>query len=965
LFLSQVLAAQTAPHPAFRQYTTDDGLASSETYCILQDNEGYIWISTDNGVSRFDGYGFKNYGLNEGLKENVIFVLQLDTLGRVWMQAQSGNLYYLEQDTILPYWNNAVIQNIKNRPDWSMGFVVVGAGDTVHLSSLAGGINSITRDGHFSTLPADMDEGDQFFEKKGTVLHGTTWNSTSHRTQVDKLDRNVQIITPTVTWNFTGLKLTDRKGQAPSAFRLADGQYLYKVYDDLWYIENGVIQWYRYFPYIILHAQKMRNGKLFLGLHHYQGLRVYPSKEALFQDNSTTWLQGQSVSYFMEDRQGGQWFATNENGVFYAPAEAFEVYDKESGLPDNRVTAISISNKNQLFAGLGNGEIWELEPEAGKLDQLPPSPGSGSIRDLIFVGDQLWAGHGGLFVYSEGVWDQAREVENGNVFSMGNRITASPSENRIWSCDHNGFMNYEPGDPKPIVLLRGYGQRTYVVREDFNGRVWVGRPAGLFEWKNDSLQSRQNLHPAFTLRVEDIALLPDSSLAIATKGGGLVFWKNGRTEQLTTNEGLSADMMENVYAAPDGTVWAGTLNGLNRITGTWGQRQVKRITVFNGLPSNEINRVATVGNELWVATSKGLVHFLPKEKNHYAPVPEIDVVLVNNRPINHSKRLSLGPNQNNLTIRFSAINYSMNGKIPYRYRFTGSPWTTTLTRSVNLPVLPAGERRFEVQAQNEDGIWSESAVLRFEIQPHWYATWWARSAAAVALALGVFMFLKIRTKRLEKAHEMQLQMANLERSALQAQMNPHFIFNCLNSIQNFILQNEKESAISYLGSFAALVRSMLNASVSGSIALADEIKLLNNYLALEKLRFKGRFDFEVTVAEGIDVYEVKIPPLLIQPYVENAVLHGMSNKEAEGKVAVHFEKKTSFMEITVEDNGPGMSKENVHKYPGPAHKSVGMSITKKRLELLAKNRQNSEVRIEPGSASGTVVHIRIELEESH
>jgi hypothetical protein len=392
---------------------------------------------------------------------------------------------------------------------------------------------------------------------------------------------------------------------------------------------------------------------------------------------------------------------------------------------------------------------------------------------------------------------------------------------------------------------------------------------------------------------------------------------------------------------------------------------VKRITVFNGLPSNEINRVATVGNELWVATSKGLVHFLPKEKNHYAPVPEIDVVLVNNRPINHSKRLSLGPNQNNLTIRFSAINYSMNGKIPYRYRFTGSPWTTTLTRSVNLPVLPAGERRFEVQAQNEDGIWSESAVLRFEIQPHWYATWWARSAAAVALALGVFMFLKIRTKRLEKAHEMQLQMANLERSALQAQMNPHFIFNCLNSIQNFILQNEKESAISYLGSFAALVRSMLNASVSGSIALADEIKLLNNYLALEKLRFKGRFDFEVTVAEGIDVYEVKIPPLLIQPYVENAVLHGMSNKEAEGKVAVHFEKKTSFMEITVEDNGPGMSKENVHKYPGPAHKSVGMSITKKRLELLAKNRQNSEVRIEPGSASGTVVHIRIELEESH
>lgn len=655
---------------------------------------------------------------------------------------------------------------------------------------------------------------------------------------------------------------------------------------------------------------------------------------------------------------------------FYAPAGVIEVYDKESGLPDNRVTAITIAGENQLIAGFGNGEIWALERKSGEWNPMITFSGSGFIRDLFYDNDneRLLAGAEGLFVYANGLWERVEKTINGHLFSVGNRITTSPKLERIWSCDHGGFTVTEARYFTPTVLNHGYGQRTYIVREDFNGRVWVGRPAGLFEWKNDSLQGRQDLHPAFSLRVEDFALLPDSSLAVATKGGGLVFWKDGRTEQLTTNEGLSADMMENVYAAPDGTVWAGTLNGLNRITGTWGHRQVQCLTVFNGLPSNEINRVLTMGEEVWVATSKGLVHFLPKEKNLYAPVPLIDFVSVNNQKVDHSQPLSLGPNQNNLTLHFSAINYAMNGKIPYRYRFEGSPWTTILIRTVNFPALPAGERRFEVQAQNEDGVWSESAVLQFKIQPPWYATWWARSVAAAALALCIFAFLIIRTRRLEKAHQIQMQMTELERAALQAQMNPHFIFYCLNSIQNFILQNEKESAISYLGSFAALVRSMLNASVSGSIPLADEIKLLNNYLSLEKLRFKDRFDFEVTVAEGIDVYEVKIPPLLVQPYVENAVLHGISNKEIDGEVSVHFEKKDSFMEVTIKDNGPGISSDNELKNTGASHKSVGMSITKKRLELLSKNHLNDAVKMEAGrdasgNASGTLVRIRIKLED--
>lgn len=970
-FLSQVLAAQTAPHPAFRQYTTDDGLASSEVYCIVQDRQGYIWISTDNGVSRFDGYSFRNYGVKEGLKENVIFVMQLDTLGRLWMQAMGGNLYYMNGDTIMPYRYNCALLDFKDRPDWSKGFILEGSGQQVFIASVKYGVIHISETGMATTLAHKEPVCVEVFETSGILLNAycekEDAGTYTEQLQLKRRCHPLHLQTSSGTWTFDTLVYTNTEGQAPQAFRLAAGQYLYKVYNDLWYLENGQVRWHRYFPFDILHAQLMPDGQLFLGIHRYQGLRVYPSVNALHQNEGTTWLPGKSVSYFMEDREGGHWFATNADGIFYTPGDKFMVHDRETGLPDEKVTALAVKNENELYAGLSNGEVWHLDRRSGIWTGLPALPSRGEVRDLFFDqnNQQLWAGRSKLFYLKNNNWAlMAASYEGGSV-SISNHITLSPNGERLWVCYFVGFMSIALPDLVPGNIHKKYGQRTFVVLEDYSGRVWVGKPDGLFEWKGDTLLGRQSLHPAFALRVEDMALLPDSTLVVATKGGGVLFWKGEKFEQITTDQGLTADMLECLWADGSGTVWAGTLNGLNRISGTWGHRRVQQITVSHGLPSNEINRIRTWGEDVWVATSKGLAHFVNKSQHHLTPVPTINSLMANGRSVSLKKAVILRPSENNLTIAFSAINFKMNGQILYRYRMDGSPWYTTLNRSLNFPQLPPGERLFEVQAQNEDGVWSQAATLCFEILPPWWATWWAKTAALLAFALAGPLFYKYRMRRVREVHQIELQMAELERSALQAQMNPHFIFNCLNSIQNFILQNEKESAISYLGSFAALVRSMLNASVSGSIALADEIKLLNNYLALEKLRFKDRFDFEVTVAEGIDVYEVKIPPLLIQPYVENAVLHGMANKEAEGKVAVHFEKKKSFVEITVEDNGPGMSKENVNKNPGPAHKSVGMSITKERLEMLAKNGQNSEVRIEPGSACGTVVHIRIELEDSH
>lgn len=969
------LSAQNNPHPAFRQYSTDNGLSSSEIYGILQDRQGYIWISSDNGISRFDGYGFRNYSVKDGLLENVIFRMQLDTAGRLWMQAMGGNLYYLEGDTILPYWNNRVLKDFKGGSDVYPGFIVEGAGETVHISAWGFGILSISRDGAVKTYSQDEPEYFQVFEKNGYAISSSNLKKSelkSFKINQGKSPGQIYSIpvffyVPGAVWPFPEIFYAGI-GRQFEAFLLAPGQYLLKIADEVWYIKNGNVYWQHHFPQVIDHAGLMTNGQLWLGIYGQKGLKIYPSVDAFRTNEANTWLSGESVSYFMEDREGGIWIATNKNGVFYTPADALRVYDRATGLRDEKVTALTIKNDRELYVGMGNGEVWQLNHQYEKLNQLPGLPTLHFIQDLHYdrQNNRLWAGNSILYFFQNDQWFRKEVDYRNRLLSFGNRITESPDRTGLWVSGHGGFMSLEGANSALGTAQIGYDQRTYAVQEDYAGRVWVGRPKGLFEWKNGALHERQNLHPAFSLRVEDIALMPDSTLAIATKGGGVVFWKAKQFEQLTTDQGLSADMLECLHADAQGIVWAGTLNGLNRISGSWGKRRVEQITVSHGLPSNEINRIRTVGETVWVATSGGLVRFSSKKYNPFSPKPILESVLANNRAVDLTQAPHLRPNQNNLSINFLALNFKMNGQIQYRYRMDGGLWTQTPNRAVNYAELPPGKRMFEVQAQNEDGVWSESTALDFVIEPPWWATWWVRAGAFIAAFLLIFGLYKYRTGQLKKENITQRQITELERAALQAQMNPHFIFNCLNSIQNFILQNEKEAAILYLGRFASLIRSVLNASVAGKIMLEEEVQLLNNYLELEKLRFKNRFSFTVEVAEDLDRFETMIPPLLMQPYVENAVLHGISGRTSGGKVAVWFSKKANLLVVSIQDNGAGLHLKNMQDNKPKTHKSFGMTITKHRLELLATGKEKSQVNIktrydENGGVAGTEVSIHIEL----
>jgi LytS/YehU family sensor histidine kinase len=226
---------------------------------------------------------------------------------------------------------------------------------------------------------------------------------------------------------------------------------------------------------------------------------------------------------------------------------------------------------------------------------------------------------------------------------------------------------------------------------------------------------------------------------------------------------------------------------------------------------------------------------------------------------------------------------------------------------------------------------------------------------------GIVLIFSSRLKRLQKDAIIKKEINELHRATLSAQMNPHFIFNSLNSIQKFITQNEQKSATTYLAKFSQLIRSTLNASLHEEISLLNEISWLENYLDLEKLRFKERFDFSIKVDAQLDQFDTMIPPLLTQPFVENAILHGFAEIKNGGFLEVHFSKKDEKLEITIQDNGCGIFQAQQKKSHHSEQHGVGITISQKRLELadVLNEFEIKEVKNKNGEVIGTLVKLVI------
>jgi tetratricopeptide (TPR) repeat protein len=248
----------------------------------------------------------------------------------------------------------------------------------------------------------------------------------------------------------------------------------------------------------------------------------------------------------------------------------------------------------------------------------------------------------------------------------------------------------------------------------------------------------------------------------------------------------------------------------------------------------------------------------------------------------------------------------------------------------------------------------------------------------VVLILSLLLFrnavLKRRNEKLKNDNihrDLLHKTSEMEMQALRAQMNPHFIFNCLNSINRFIMKNESQAASDYLTQFSRLIRLVLNNSKKAWILLEDEIEMLRLYLEMEKLRFKEAFNYNISCSIEVDPSCLFIPPLLLQPFVENAIWHGLMHKKEYGLVTVTFEVESDILHCSIIDNGVGRSAAaNAGSKSTQAHKSMGIQITRERLALINGELNDEKVVFDiedmydkTGKASGTKVNLRIRFHQ--
>ncbi|HEV7230689.1 MAG TPA: histidine kinase, partial [Bacteroidia bacterium] len=507
--------------------------------------------------------------------------------------------------------------------------------------------------------------------------------------------------------------------------------------------------------------------------------------------------------------------------------------------------------------------------------------------------------------------------------------------------------------------------------------IWLGCINGLWKYKGNTFYYMGDSLPLFKNRIEDIKVAPDGTWWFATKGAGIVTKKGMRINHLTQKTGLAGNSCTSLFIDAGGIVWAGTSKGINKITQNGpGQFTYERYSAGEGLQSDEINQVVKSGNYVWAATNQGILFFNANTHitNSVPPSVYLTDITVGSEKQKAGTYLNLKYFQNHIQLSFVGLSYKGNTKIRYKYILEGldTAWNYTQNTSIQYTTLPPGDYSFTVYALNCSGVQSEQpATLHFIInRPFWLEKWFIVLLTVLSLGIIFLLYsLRIRSieRRISEKEEISRKMTEMELKALRAQMNPHFIFNCITSIQHFILKNDTESADNYLSSFAQLIRSVLTYSRFEFIPLETEMEMLELYLHLESMRFSSKFSFKVRAHENLDIENLCLPPMVIQPYVENAIWHGLMHLiDKKAELSILFEQVDGHLKCIVEDNGIGRMRSKQQKVTSK-HKSLGLSITSERFEYMNSLYQsNLSINIidktdEQGSASGTRVELLIPI----
>lgn len=959
-----------AQQPAAIQYTVNEGLPSMEVYKVFEDSKGLMWFCTDAGVCSYNGYRFRHFTTEQGLPDNTVMSIKEDHKGRIWFYTITSQLFYIENDSIHTIPANKWI--IKNIGHGVISSFTITVNDTIYCgANFAEGIIRIAPpylETSASWIPY-ANKTDFFVYDVGTdspvsgfglVITPPPYKKFRSKVLFYKHNTFYHSVAFPDSVNHTHIRTT----------KIAENHYYVATVKATAEIKNKILVQYNSNPSYCSCLCIDKKGNGWLGLYQRGVYKQFCGEKAI--PFIPDFLAPSSITDVCSDRSEGLWFSTLANGVFYIPSPAYKAYTGHKQNENSFPKAFSFFGETCFSASVSGKELIITRPEkngryTNQYIEVPEAIldiHAISADTLIIAGTRTQL----LVLGKKPEFRPIHEPKKNEFYSY----SATCYNNRAYLVNGSTIFKINPAIQRTEEVL-WTPARTNKVCFDKNGVMWAGCVNGLWKYEAGQWLYQGDKNPLLKNRIDDLEFDSSGRLWMATKGGGVISYEGSTILSLTTAQGLSSMICYDVFIAGNDSVIVATQNGICIISKTNTQWVVKRFGKDSGLPQTKIMRVRKDGALIWGMSHNGLFSFDVNEASKHSSVLRLffEQILINNKPVQIEDGItSLNADENTITFHFFGLNYRNPGNLTYYYRLNGlnSNWIRTNTTSVQFISLPPGNYTFELRAENTDGQRSlDNIKFNFYIAAPFWRTGWFISICIVLGVITTLLIIKQRITKIQQQNQIKRRIITSEMTALRAQMNPHFVFNAINSIQHFILRDDTSSAHKSLTKFSKLIRNVLDNSKQEIIPLEKEAETIRLYLELESLRFSEGFEYSIQIDEGIDPQTTFIAPMLIQPFAENAIWHGLLHKrEGSGKLIIRVEKRDGLLRIYIYDNGIGRkAAEEIRRQSPRQHKPVGVNNTLERIELI-RLQYNKNITAEiidklndDGSPAGTTVILQI------
>lgn len=936
----------------FHRFSEDQGLPTQTIFDLYSDSKGYIWLGTEVGIFRYDGYTFKSYQ-NDDLLGRSISNISEDQYGRIWCTNFNHQVLFIENDhlNVFQPWENILEDEKQFR---------VYAGTQDHFLLIFSGKKLMKYD-----LKAkkwidyhNMDKTSYSID----LIHDKDGNlSVLWKISQDIYIGNIDSVTHFSNPKFESLNYY---GNSNGLLPHEDGYFIYNLRETktpfILKVSKDSVYSVKLDQGLGLGLNKIvseRDGYIwFLGEKGLQQAEIDQNENFNLKAH---FFKNKNITDLVIDQEGNYWFSTLKEGLFLIPRLDFIKFDSNDY--PGKVVSLGKRNNNELVIGTLNNQIVKINKNGEILSSIKLKKLVGGVEHFFYDDqtDQLIASAmRGFTIYKDKplaneVFGNIKDIKN---YGKDTLIFANGFEK--WLVAWNG-KNYKPIEER--VNIKGISTKEFrhlnnsrvssiaVINQPEGKQVWTGFGKGLAVSDQDTTQYIyfQNKH----ILAMELAVDSNNDLWVGSNKKGVFHIRDKKIvkQYSTSNSNIPGDQINRIISHKN-WLWIATNKGFARFqpsTNKW-----EYLDKNSGLISSNVVDFAVTDQFVFLMTADHLQR-IPlnfEEKNQFPPPIYIDQINVNDQKIERLQETHFSYEENNFQFFFTGINFKSNGGFTYQYLLQGldSQWKTLPSRenTVRFSALPAGNYTFFVKVINADGVESLTpASFSFQIEKPFWETWWYYTLIVVGIIAIVSVLFWFRIRALNRRNQLMLAKNSAEQKLLRSQLNPHFIFNSMSSIQRLILKKEPAEAGLHLGNFGKLMRQILEHSRMEYISIEEEKRMLERYIEIQKIGIDQPLEYQIIIDEALDPATDGIPPLFAQPFVENSLEHGLFKKgqNHENILIIRFEKlSNSKVKLSIQDNGVG-TKES----PNKTHKSLATKITTERLaSFQSTDRHFSELKVQ-------------------